>query len=322
MDANSVDNRINPVPRVQIYVLCRDRVAFLDEALQSIVNQDFDGYEVVVSDNSEYDEVEAMVQGKYPQLRYIRRKPALSVTEHFRVVISECHRELTVLFHDDDIMMPHYLKNMVAALDRHPLVAAVGCNALILRDHTLTDERLMRTFSRPRMIREPEVFLKPYLGFEPEGPAPFPGYMYRTSAISGLYLDPAEGGKYSDVSFLLKVLRRGAILWLPETLMQYRLHSGNDSKAEKIGQKLRLLRYIYKNTTLNRQSKLVTEYRFSYWIMWLGTVLNQQPTLMSRKCRVVLKFLICNAIRFSITRYGFWIHVKNRIKQTALRHNA
>lgn len=316
MTTNYIDNQSISISRVQVYVLCRDRVAFLDEALQSIVNQDFTGYEVVVSDNSERDDVEAMVRLKYPQVRYIRRRPAMSVTDHFRAIINECNREFTVLFHDDDVMMPNYLTCMVAEFDQQPLVAAVGCNALILRNRTLTDERLMGAFSQPLMLQEPEVFLKPYLGFELEGPAPFPGYMYRTSALSGLYLDPAEGGKYSDVSFLLKVLRRGPILWKPEALMQYRLHSGNDSNTGEIGQRLRLLRYIYKHTRLKKQARLVSDYRFSYWVIWLSA-LNQRPALTSRKFRVVLTFLTLSILKLSVTRYAFWIRVKNRIKKLA-----
>lgn len=301
------------MPRVQIYILCRDRVSYLHEALQSILVQDYDDYEVVVSDNSEYDKVQALIQSKYPQIIYIRRQPTLQALEHFRVVISECTAEYSVLFHDDDVMMPDYVKCMVEALDQHPSISAVGCNAQILQGETLTEYRFMRSFIRPTLLYNPETFLQPYLGLELTGPAPFPGYMYRTSAITGLYLDGYEGGKYSDVTFLLKILRRGPILWLPEILMHYRKHPGNDSAIEVIGQRLRLLRYIYKETSITKKSKQISEFRYEHWRRWLLASCKNVNTLKSTRFRTVAKFVFLKSIEYLVSKPGFYLRVKNKL---------
>lgn len=299
--------------RIKVFVLSRDRIAYLDKALQSIVSQDFAGFEVVVSDNSERDGVLEMVQNKYPQVKYIRRIPALAVLDHFRIVLGECDQEYAVLFHDDDVMMPGHLARLSDVLDRDPLVAAVGCNALILRDSSLSASRFMRAFSRPITLVRPESLLEPYLGLGPISPPPFPGYMYRSSAISGLYLDASEGGKYADVSFLMKVLGRGSICWISDPLMQYRIHSGNDSGAEDIKQRLVLLRYIFRNSSLTIRSPLVTEFRFSHWIRWILACSYRFDTLRSRKFSVALRFVMLKAPIYILTRPGMRYLITNKI---------
>lgn len=62
---------------MQVFILCRDRVSFLDEAIQSILAQDVRDYEVTVSDNSERDNVGILIQDKYPEVKYIGRQPTL-----------------------------------------------------------------------------------------------------------------------------------------------------------------------------------------------------------------------------------------------------
>ena len=47
--------------------------------------------------------------------------------------------------------------------------------------------------------------------------------------ISGLQFDSKNGGKYSDVSFLVELISAGPILWISEPLIKYRIHSTNDS---------------------------------------------------------------------------------------------
>lgn len=308
--------------RIQVYVLSRDRVDYLDETLQSILNQDGICFDLVVSDNSEHDDVQKMIQIKYPGIKYVRRVPVLSAMEHFRLVISECNREFSVLFHDDDVMMPGYLIRMVGAFDQYPNISAVGCNAFILKGDTLTGNCFMRSFSRPVILETPESLLEPYLGFGIIGPAPFPGYMYRTSAISNLCLDASEGGKYSDVSFLMKVQLHGPLYWLPDPLIQYRIHPGNDSSVDEIGQRMSLLRYIYRNTSLTSKSKIIDEYRFDFWLKWLISHFKSISDLRSRRIRTIVKFLLIKSVELALTKYSFWIRIKNRMAQSAVVKNA
>jgi hypothetical protein len=71
--------------------------------------------------------------------------------------------------------------------------------------------------------------------------------MYRVNCIKGLSLKPEDGGKYADVSFLLKVLNRGDFLWDCRILMHYRIHEKSDTATVKFGDYIKLRNYLKKN---------------------------------------------------------------------------
>lgn len=299
------------VARVQIYILSRDRPAYFRQALVSALAQDNPGVEVVVSDNSEQDAIQGLVAAEFPQVRYVRRCPALPALAHFRAVIEESSAEYVVLFHDDDILAPEYVRAMLQAMEQNPEVGATCCNAWVIRGEERTGRTVMGMFRRERRMLSPEELLAPYMTFMGMGPAPFPGYMYRRRFLDGLYLDAAHGGKYSDVSFLVKLVKRAPILWLPQVLMSYRVHEQNDGVTEEVGQRMSLLRYIYANTRITRQSKMVAEFRFRYWIRWWR---GKQRVLHAWRRRVVRRYLIINTLKLMLTHPGLWLRFLMQVR--------
>lgn len=300
--------------RIQIYLLSRDRPNYFSQALDSLIVGSDGLADIIVSDNSEADAIQGIVTSQYQTIHYVRRNPSLSALEHFRAVIEESSAEFLVLFHDDDIMMPSYAKTMLDALDNNPALAAVGCNALVLRGDKKTLKPFMGSTNKPRLISCHDMFLQPYLAFSSYVPAPFPGYMYRRKYLAGLYLDGAHGGKHSDVTFLTKIISRGPILWLPQPLMWYRVHADNDSNSESIGDRLSLLRYLRKHGWIDLKSSAVREFKFRYWASWwLQRSRNGLPkSFWSWRDRIVLKFLLRTGARFALTKPILWQKLINR----------
>ena len=289
---------------LQIILLSRDRPDYLREALRSALSQAGDRIEVIVSDNSERGDVSRMLAAEFPQVRCIRREPPLGAFDHFRAVIEDATAEFLVMFHDDDVLLDGYAQALRARLESDPSLAAVCCNAAILRGSQATEE-LFAPGGADLRLRAPEDLLRAYFSLSLKGPAPFPGYMYRRSALQGLFLDPRHGGKYSDVSFLLKVLQHGGLLWLSVPLMRYRLHGKNDSGTEAVGQRLRLLRYVYGSTDIDPRSPLITQYRYRYWMSWWLSSTATAPAHPWRR-RVVRRFLVTRTAAYALTRAALW----------------
>jgi len=271
--------------------------------------------EVIVSDNSETDSIQRLVATEYPGIKYIRRIPTLASPQHFRTVIEEASAEYLVIFHDDDVMMPSYARVMLQALDSNLALAAVGCNALLMRDRSKTNKSAMGAVSSPVLIDTAIKFLHPYLAFSLCLPAPFPGYMYRRRYLEGLYLDWEHGGKHSDVSFLSKVLKRGLILWLPQPLMWYRMHEQSGSSIESIGDRLSLLRYLAAEHGIDLKSSAVREYKFRYLLRWW---LQQHGTsfpirISNWRDRIVFRLLFLTAFRFAVTKPIIWQKLLQKI---------
>lgn len=277
----------------QIFILCRDRWEYLQEAINSIIGQLRPGDELIISDNSVGDSVKNGVSKYFPEIQYIERRPNLSAHEHFRRVIEEASAEFLVLFHDDDVFGMEYLGAMRAAMDADTKLAAVACNALLIKGDVRTNIDLMGSIDGGLYITDTEQLLQSYFRVGSYRPAPFPGYFYRTAKIKGLFLDANHGGKYADVSFLTKILSRGPIFWIYRPLMLYRLHDFNDTKTHSVGQSLSLLRYLMSHHDLPRRSELVMDYKFKYFLYWfLGSRENILLRMFSsKKKRVITTFL-------------------------------
>lgn len=295
---------------LQIVLLSRDRPNYLREALRSALSQSGEHIEVVVSDNSDREDVARMLAREFPAVRCIRRIPTLGSFDHFRAIIDGATADLLVMFHDDDVLLEGYAQKMRGHLEANPSLAAACCNARILRDTVPTSSLFMTAFRHDTLLSSAEELLEYYLCFNKHRAAPFPGYMYRRTAIQGLFPDARDGGKHADVTFLMNIIQRGPFLWLANPLMQYRMHSSNDSVVEQVGQRLRLLRYIYRNTTLQPKSAAVQEFRFRYWARWWrSTVKHGNPGRYQWRRRIVFTYLCRQALRFALTKPGLWIRI-------------
>lgn len=297
---------MDTMKKVSVFLLSSDRPKLIVETIDSILAQSYKDFELVVSDNSAHDEVEQLMRSRYPQVRYVRRTPRRPALVHFETILNEVDSEFFVLFHDDDIMLPGYLERMVSVMNEQTELAALGCNAWIMRDQQITEKKFVNQLEEQKLFTTPEALVTPYLQIL-TSVAPFPGYMYRSEKVRGLCLKHHEGGKYADVSFLMKVASRGPVCWLGEPLMKYRFHSGNDSGVESIWQQLRLLRFVYKNTSFNRRSDLVKQYRFAYWTRWL---LNRKNWKTDRfflsKFKTIASFVLGYGTYALITQPVLW----------------
>jgi glycosyltransferase involved in cell wall biosynthesis len=229
---------------LQLYILCYNRAALARQAIQSALRQT-GPFRLVISDNSTDDETQAMVAAEFPELDYRRRVPHLKALDHFNLCLGEASSDYICLFHDDDVLSPHYVEHVLAATAAYPEAAAIGVNAWI--DEEGQPPKLsFRAAGNHRRVTDAAQLAAHYFSRHQLGIAPFPGYVYARSRIAGLRFDQANG-KYSDVSWLLRVADRGGLVWLVEPLMTYRLHASNDSRSESIGDRLKLLAYFKRN---------------------------------------------------------------------------
>lgn len=244
-----------------IFVLCHNRPDFARETLHSILKQTDHDFNLVVSDNSSNNEVETMVRSDFPQLEYRRRNQMRQSLEHFNLCMDEAESDYFCLFHDDDIMQPNFVRCMRQVLDENQQAIACGCNAL-LESHGIIQRRAMfRALGRLEWIASPRSLARRYFARAQSGIAPFPGYVYRRSMVGKLRLD-ADGGKHSDVSWLMNVVMKGRIVWIAEPLMIYRVHSNNDSGTESLRDQLRFMGYMKQNIELIGRDVL-TDFRRS-----------------------------------------------------------
>jgi glycosyltransferase involved in cell wall biosynthesis len=247
---------------VCVYILCHNRPDMARETLHSALRQSDTDFTLTISDNSTDDRTERMVREEFPAVRYVRRTPTLPAFAHFNQCIEDTADGHFCLFHDDDLMAPDFVREAKRAIQAYPGAVAFGFNARV--------ESYGQVEPRPSFLarREGEVIASPrtlalrYFGRAQSGIAPFPGYVY-SRALVGDARFIADAGKYSDVTWLMRLAARGPIVWINRAVMTYRVHGANDGLTESRRDRLRLL------AALKRESRtlgedVVEEFRCSF----------------------------------------------------------
>lgn len=109
-------------PRVTIHMPTHNQGRFIAHALEGALNQTYDDYEVVVSNNhstDETDEVLARYEG-HPRLRIVRPSSFLPSIENFKFCVAQSRSEYFSYLCSDDGLLPDFLREQVALLDRYP----------------------------------------------------------------------------------------------------------------------------------------------------------------------------------------------------------
>lgn len=246
---------------LEIYLLTHNRPFQAMEAVESILAQTDKRFRLVVSDNSDTDELRHSISDRL-DLVYVKRSIGLSGIEHGNLVLSEISNRgvdsYFTLFHDDDLMLPNYVANFWRAQALFPNAVAFGANAQIELHKKFTglSFKASRKYIGPI---SPDNLLRRYFSHHQLGIAPLPSYVYKTSALGNLHFD-VNGGKYSDVQWLSQWAIKGSMIWISEPMMVYRLHDGNDGNFESRRDRLRFLAYL-KSTRHLFSPEILSDYR-------------------------------------------------------------
>lgn len=269
-----------------IYILCYNRPDFARESIQSVLAQTNQKFKLIISDHSSNDEVMEMVRNNFPDICYIRRSKKLKHLEHFNTCIDEVETEYYCLFHDDDIMDPHFVHSMIECIQWHPNAAAYACNSYIETSGKVEPRLSFLSTRRCEVIDSPRNLAERYFSRNQSGIAPNPSYVY-SRRLAGDQRFIVDGGKYADVSLLLDILLQGPIIWLNVPLMTYRMHGSNLGSVESLPDRLRFLGYLKKHRQIFGEN-LLLDYRYSFVYK---KILKNSKYLSSKRYRLAKKLL-------------------------------
>jgi len=247
-----------------IFVQCYNRPAYAKKAIESVLKQTNQEFRLVISDNSNNDEMLHLMKLEFPSLEYRRRHPSLSAFEHFNKSVAEADTEFLCLFHDDDLMESNFVGDMLKTISLYPRAVAYSCNGYIIDGEAERKRVFFEASSSFVTVENPRELAGRYFSRHPNGFAPFPAYIYRSSVVKYILLNPDAGGKYSDVSWLLEISKKGQFVWNTERLFCYRMHETNDSNIEVLGDRLKLLGYCKLNES-SLGKNIINDYRFGMY---------------------------------------------------------
>lgn len=107
--------------RFSILLPTRNGGEFLDNCIRSILEQDHDDFELIVSDNANTDATQSVVRGFSgdPRLKVIRQSTLISVSENWTAALQASSGDYVLMMGDDDYLLPGALRRLNEALARH-----------------------------------------------------------------------------------------------------------------------------------------------------------------------------------------------------------
>lgn len=92
---------------------------FLKKCLDSVLEQTFENFELIISDNASTDNTEKICreyENKDKRIRYIRQKENIGLLQNFNFVFSEARNEYFMWIGVDDYILPEYCKKNLEIL--------------------------------------------------------------------------------------------------------------------------------------------------------------------------------------------------------------
>jgi glycosyltransferase involved in cell wall biosynthesis len=206
-------------PRVTIGLPIYNGEQLLPQALESLLTQDFDDVEVVISDNASVDdtpELCAAYAARDPRIRYVRNERNLGSIPNFNRLVGLARGEYFKWAAHDDWCEPEFVRRCVEVLDADPGV--VLCHAKATRVDEAGDTMVVDL--DPLDVRSPdpaERFRQVLWSLR----AIYPIYgVIRTEALRRTQLFRSHSG--SDRILLAELSLLGQLYQIPELLLYER----------------------------------------------------------------------------------------------------
>ncbi len=147
---------INIKPKVSVIIPCYNYADFLKLCLESVLNQTFQDFEIIVVDDYSTDHtVEVVFSYKDPRIRYIRHEKNLGPSAAFNTGINLSQGKYITIIGADDIMKPENLSEKIKILENYPNISLVHSNAEII-DETNQIIGLARKGNIPNKVQREE----------------------------------------------------------------------------------------------------------------------------------------------------------------------
>jgi glycosyltransferase involved in cell wall biosynthesis len=123
-------------PFISIVIPTRNRPHYLPSAIASVLLQDFDDFECIVSDNCSEASTQRAISTfrANSRLRYYRTDRELNMMDHWEFATRKATGEYVILLADRKVLLRGALRRLCAALERYPEIPAFSLGLRIYDD--------------------------------------------------------------------------------------------------------------------------------------------------------------------------------------------
>lgn len=98
----------------------RNRLELLRFAIETVRRQDYDDWEIVVSDNASQEDVRGFIESiADDRIIYVRSEVPIPVTDNWNLALSHCTGDYIIMLGDDDGLLPGYFVSARQLIEAH-----------------------------------------------------------------------------------------------------------------------------------------------------------------------------------------------------------
>lgn len=238
---NNMTPQKNAPPLVTIITPAYNRASYLDETIQSVLNQDYPNIEYIVLDDGSTDNTREVLR-KYTGRIVWETHPNMGETRTVNKGFGMAKGEIIAVVNSDDPLLPGAVSTAVAFMQAHPdIVVAYPDWDYLDPQSKVTGHTQVREYDYLYMLKRHFC-------------TPGPGAFIRRKAIEMAGMRDPEFKYVGDFEFWLRLGLYGKFARIPNTLATFRVHPGSASVADKgramADEHIRLMRKYYSRPDL------------------------------------------------------------------------
>ncbi len=226
------------MPKVSVCIPTYNRSHYLVYALKSVLNQSFDDFELIICDDGSIDDTPEIIGNwQDSRIRYIRHPKNIGRSRNMRSGFENASGDYFIKFDDDDALTPDFLAKTVEILDSNNNVDFVCTSHWIIdgnnnRDDDATQANIIK-WGKDKLSQDiiPNLMLETFANQSLQ----VGSTLFRRSCLETVdYMRPEADG-CEDFDLLVRLAIAGFQgYFLPELLMEYRIHGGQTSLKQNL----------------------------------------------------------------------------------------
>ena len=203
---------------------------FIAECLESLLNQTFSDFCILAVNDASTDNTGKILEtyaAKDARLRVYhlpQNQGEPAVMQFAMDMLNYMNVEYVARMDADDICVPHRFEKQVQYLDEHPEIDILGSNALLFNDGQT--DKMTKVSTLPLLDKD----IKAHFSLARDHIIN-PSSMWRHSSIKALNINYAQTATAPDFHMWIQcALHKKKFANLPDPLLLYRLHPGQESK--------------------------------------------------------------------------------------------
>ena len=98
----------------------RNRLDLLRFAIETVLRQDYENWEIIVSDNASHEDIRGFVDSLAdPRVIYVRSEESIPVTDNWNLALFHCTGDYIIMLGDDDGLLPNYFSYARQVIEAH-----------------------------------------------------------------------------------------------------------------------------------------------------------------------------------------------------------